>query len=99
MESKHVHSTHYLGTEGEEYFRWQGVKGDVWGIIGARNFQRYIREHDCVLDFGCGGGFVLKNLSCGRRIGVEVNPAARQVAKENGIECYSDLSELQGQLV
>jgi SAM-dependent methyltransferase len=95
-ESKHVHSAHYLGTQGEEYFRWQRVQGDVGGVITAKSFQNHIREQDCVLDFGCGGGFVLKHLSCGQRIGVEINPAARLTAKQNGIDCYSCLSELNG---
>jgi SAM-dependent methyltransferase len=99
MEFKHTLSTHYLETEGEEYFRWQRKSGEVGGIINARKFKKYIREDDSVLDFGCGGGYLLKNLSCGRRIGVEINPAARQVAKQNGVECYSGLSEVQCGLV
>jgi SAM-dependent methyltransferase len=99
VEPKYAHSKHYLGAEGEEYFRWQGGTGEVGGLINARKFKEYINDDDCVLDFGCGGGFLLKNLSCGRRMGVEINPAARQVAKQNGIECYSDLSQVQGQLV
>ncbi len=99
VKSKCDPSGHYLGTEGESYFRWQQVSGDVGGLINARSFQKYIGEQDCVLDFGCGGGFLLKNLSCGRRLGVEINPATSLVARNNGIECFADLSELPDLLV
>jgi SAM-dependent methyltransferase len=94
VETKCNQSEHYLGAQGESYFRWQKEIGDEGAIINARSFQKYIREKDCVLDFGCGGGFLAKNLSCGRRLGVEINPAASVVAKRNGIECFADLSEL-----
>jgi len=98
MRPEHSLSTHYLGVEGEEYFRWQQTLGNAGAVIEARTFQRYIGENHCVLDFGCGGGFLLKQLSCERRLGVEINPAARQVAIQNGVECYSDLSEVPNQL-
>ena len=45
-----------------------------------------------MLDFGCGGGFLLKNLVCHRRIGVEVNPAARRATEGLGIECYATVA-------
>jgi SAM-dependent methyltransferase len=98
MNSEHSKSARYIVVEGEEYFRWQQSLGSSGAAIEARAFQKYINEHDCVLDFGCGGGFLLKHLSCGRRLGVEINPAARQVAKQNGVECFSDLSEVPNQL-
>ncbi len=96
MESKTAQSAHYSGTEGEEYFRYQRPQGEFGGMIDARFFQKYIAESDCVVDFGCGGGYLLKSLACGRRIGVEVNPTARLAAEQNGIECHASLSELQG---
>jgi len=98
-ENPSVRSAHYLGSEGEFYFRWQQRSGDDGAIVNGRNFQKYISAQDCVLDFGCGGGFLSKNLSCGRRLGVEINPAARLVAKNNGIECFAELAELPDLLV
>ena len=94
MKAKYSRSSHYLGKEGQDYLSWQQQSGDLGGILDARTFQKGIAEKDCVIDFGCGGGFLLKNLSCSRRIGIEVNPAACVVAKQNGIECYSDLEKL-----
>lgn len=54
-------------------------------------FEPHIKPSDTVLDLGCGGGYLLKNLTCARRIGVEVNPSATKTALENGIECYASL--------
>jgi SAM-dependent methyltransferase len=94
MDSSYGKSARYLGDAGEEYFAWQRTSGDTEGRINARSFQQYIEERDSVLDFGCGGGFLLKNIRCARRLGVEINPMAREVARENGTECYASLSEL-----
>jgi SAM-dependent methyltransferase len=47
-----------------------------------------------VLDFGCGGGFLLKALDCARRIGVEINPVAREHARGIGVECHAQIAEV-----
>ncbi len=85
---------HYLGEKGEEYFAWQGGPGDFGGRINTHKFRHLIRPSDTVIDFGCGGGFLLKNLTCSRRIGIEINPAARRVASGLGIECYAAVTDV-----
>lgn len=85
-------SDHYLGEKGREYFAWQKAGGLFTGQINAHKFRHHIQPHHTVLDFGCGGGFLLKNFDCGRRIGVEINPFARESAAELGVECYPDVS-------
>ena len=87
-------SAHYLGAKGREYFALQSADAVLNGEIESHKFQRYIRPDDVVIDFGCGGGYVLKALRCARRIGVEVNPHARSVAIANGIECYERLEDV-----
>ena len=47
-----------------------------------------------MLDFGCGGGFLLKNIRCRKRIGVEINPDARKNAIANGVECFASADEV-----
>ena len=96
MDSNYGKSARYLGSAGEEYFAWQRRSGDIGGRISARSFQQYINERDSVLDFGCGGGFLLKNIRCARRLGVEINPMASEIARKNGIECHASLSDLAG---
>ena len=98
MESDYGTSTHYLGEEGQKYFSWQSVQGDTGGRIEARKFQKYIQPDDCVVDFGCGGGYILNNLHCLRRIGVEINPEARKAAVASGLECHESLLELPAEV-
>jgi SAM-dependent methyltransferase len=92
-------SDRYIGREGEEYFAWQNSLAHVGGRIEAGKFAPYIQPSDCVLDFGCGGGYTLKYLHCARRLGVEINPAARGIATQNGIEVYASVAEIENATV
>lgn len=83
-------STHYDDT----YFDWQASIGEFGGLVNQSKFVDYISSNSRVLDFGCGGGFLLKNIKCSKRVGVEVNPSAIEKAKQNGIEVYSRVKEI-----
>ena len=74
------------------YFDWQKDVGQFGGKAEVWKFQPYINQTDKVLDFGCGGGFVLKNLSCAEKLGVEINPSARSSCSKLGIEAVADIS-------
>ena len=87
-------STHYDQQAGEDYFDFQASIGEFGGWANVTKFSDYVASGDTVLDFGCGGGYLLKNLTCARRIGVEVNPAAAEVARDNGVEVYLDTDEV-----
>jgi SAM-dependent methyltransferase len=87
-------SDHYLGEKGAAYFGWQQGSGDFGGRINTHKFAHLIQPSDAVIDFGCGAGFLLKNLTCRRRLGVEINPVARAAAIDNGIECAETIGEL-----
>lgn len=77
------------------YFDWQRRIGRIGGWCNVHKFAPHIKSDDAVLDFGCGGGYVLSGLDCARRIGVEINPAARAEARHNGIEVYSTTAEVK----
>jgi SAM-dependent methyltransferase len=94
MSQQYGQSEHYLGERGQAYFQRQSQSGPLKGELEARKFAPYVRARDAVIDFGCGGGFALAALQCTRRIGVEPNPRAQTVARENGIESYSSLAEV-----
>lgn len=83
-------SNHY----DDKYFSWQKNIGEFGGWANKSKFEKYITYDSDVLDFGCGGGFLLKNLSCRRKIGVEVNSAALKLARENQIEVYAQTEEI-----
>jgi SAM-dependent methyltransferase len=85
-------SAHYLGDQGKKYFAYQHQGGLLRGQLNARTkFARFVRPEHAVLDFGCGGGTLLANLACARKVGVEINPVAREEAKSNGVEVYESL--------
>jgi SAM-dependent methyltransferase len=77
-----------------KYFEYQRNAGVFGGLANQIFFKDYIKPNDEVLDFGCGGGFLLKNLNCKKRVGVEINPVAAEVARENGLEVYFSLDEV-----
>lgn len=83
-----------MGYYNKDYFNWQKEIGEFEGETGLFKFKDYIGPADSVIDFGCGGGYLLKNLSCSRKIGIEPNKAAQETAKRNGIEVYSSIEEI-----
>lgn len=83
-------STHYDA----EYFDWHKSIGAFGGWANVTKFAPYIGPTDAVLDFGCGGGYLLHNLDCGQRAGIEINPAARQEALQHGLEVFASADEV-----
>jgi SAM-dependent methyltransferase len=77
-----------------EYFAWQRTLGEFGGWANLPKFQPYIRPDDAVLDFGCGGGFLLNRLDCAERLGVEPNPWAASVARQLGIRVFSSATDV-----
>jgi SAM-dependent methyltransferase len=88
-------SSHYEGLAGSRYFEWQNENAASMANIEARKFRDLIKPTDRVLDFGCGGAHILRNLDCQSRVGVEINPVARRFAQESGVECHATLSEVE----
>ena len=78
----------------EKYFAWQKTIVEFGGVANIFKFIPHVQPSDTVLDFGCVGGYLLKNLTCARRLGVEVNPVASQKAMENGIDCHVTLDTI-----
>ena len=68
----------------EQYFKWQKEIGEFGGIINQFLFKDFIALADAVIDFGCGGGYLLSNINCTQKMGIEINDAAREIAKKKG---------------
>jgi len=68
-----------------EYFRWQQAIGEVTGRANRFMYQPYIGPQDRVVDFGCGGGYLLSQLCCASKAGIEINESARRHAETLGI--------------
>jgi SAM-dependent methyltransferase len=86
---------------GHEYFTWQKEASGEYlgGIIESRKFSPFIGENDTVLDFGCGGGYILHSIRCKRKIGIEINPFARELAKKNLNLVFEDLDMVENDSV
>jgi SAM-dependent methyltransferase len=67
---------------GEDYFSWQKNIGAFGGVANLFKFVEYISSTDTVLDLGSGGGYLLSNIVCARKLGIEINPIARLNAAE-----------------
>lgn len=76
-----------------EYFAWQQKSGQLGGWANVDKFRDSVLATDRVLDFGCGGGYLLANLSCAARFGIEPNPAARETATTNGATVYANAQD------
>ena len=58
-------------------------------------FKKHISEEDTVLDFGCGGGFILNELNCKSKYGIEINSSAIVQAKFFGISISPNFETLK----
>ena len=66
----------------EKYFEWQSHVG-VFGAKANRiKFEKFIKEDQKVLDFGCGGGYMLSTFKNIDKYGVEINDTARKEANK-----------------
>ena len=85
----------------KEYFDlYQKEIGEFGGMANLFKFKKYINDNDTVLDFGCGGGFVLKNLNCKEKIGIDLNSVAREYCNNiNKITCYESIESIEDESV
>lgn len=76
------------------YFSDQKKVGvdNTFGV--TKIFQEHIMPSDVVLDFGCGGGFLLGKINCAKRIGFDVNSVALETAKLNGLTTVSSYDDI-----
>ena len=72
----------------KDYFDWQKNVGAFGGRANSFKFNKTVSQKDTVIDFGCGGGFLLKNLDCQNRIGIEPNESAAISVKDFGIKHF-----------
>mgnify|MGYP006075607409 FL=1 len=65
-----------------KYFNWYKKIGEFGAVFNKKKFSIYIKKKDVVLDFGCGGGYLLDNIECKEKYGVEINKVAINEARK-----------------
>jgi SAM-dependent methyltransferase len=79
----------------EHYFEWQKQIGVIGGMLNKFKFERHIREEDRILDFGCGGGYLLAQFPNTHKTGFEINTHAHAECAKNGIEVTDSFDTLE----
>ena len=64
--------THY----DKKYFDWQKQVGVIGGYLNKFKFESQVKDTDVLMDFGCGGGYLLNNFNNAKKIGFEINKSA-----------------------
>jgi len=83
------------GYYGKDYFDWQKRIGAFGGVANLFKFRDHVKDTDVVVDFGSGGGFLLRNLPGRMKIGIEINGTARREAcLRAGIDAFASAAEL-----
>jgi len=78
----------------EKYFEWQKSAGEFAAKADRIKFEEYVKPEFNVLDFGCGGGFMISSLNCAQRMGVEINPTARKSAESKGVTTFETSADV-----
>lgn len=95
MSVAHGAAEHY----DQKYFDWYKDLGRFGGWANQTKFVAFIKPTDTVLDFGCGGGYLLEQLKCAEKIGVEVNPSALVEARKRVPTVYQNVDDVAAESV
>lgn len=83
-----------VGYYDDKYFTWQAPLGEFGGRANLIKFRDYIKPDDNVIDYGCGGGYLLQQLHCKDRLGIEINDTARKNAEGIGVRAVATATDV-----
>ena len=78
----------------DAYFEFQKPMGEFGGKFKTKYFKDYIKETDVLIEFGSGGGYLLKQLKAKEKIGIEINDVARMNAEKLGVNSVKTIAEI-----
>ena len=77
-----------------KYYKWQKKAGEYGGQQDTWKFEPFINKSDEVLDFGCGGGYILEKLNCREKYGIEINKNALKEARKRRVKVFKKMSDI-----
>lgn len=90
-----VAQTPYKGHQGEAYLSQRSSSlSDHNQNLRASLFKDLGAADRTILDFGCGTGGVVSRIEAKQRVGIEIGEAAADLARQKGVEVFSDLSQV-----
>lgn len=78
----------------EVYFSYQKKLGEFGAAKKKLIFQSYIPQESILVEFGSGGGYLLRELDAKEKIGIEINDTARENARKMGIKSVKNISDI-----
>lgn len=79
----------------EKYFEWQKEIGVIGGYLNKFKFEDHVKESDVLMDFGCGGGYLLKEFKNENKFGFEINRSAWKECENNGIRVVDTFDAIE----
>lgn len=83
--------THY----NTEYFDYQKKIGKIGGYLNKFKFDSHIPDPNIsLLDFGCGGGYLLEQINAKSKLGFDISASALEECKSRNIPVTNNLAEI-----
>jgi SAM-dependent methyltransferase len=79
----------------EQYFEWQKKIGKIGGFLNKFKFENEVKSQDVLMDFGCGGGYLLNSFDNVTKMGFEINKTAHAEILEKGISVYDKMEDIE----
>ena len=76
------------------YAAWADPISKFGGTANRFKFAPFVQDAVRIVDYGCGAGYLLAGLDVPEKLGIEINPAARERAAANGIRTVADTDEV-----
>jgi SAM-dependent methyltransferase len=68
--------------------------GEFAGMAHRSKFAAYVDPRYRVVQLGCGGGWLLRQLDCAERIGIEEDAALAAIARRGGIDVVASVAAI-----
>jgi len=78
----------------EKYFNWQKEIGVIGGFLNKFKFESHVKDGDILMDFGCGGGYLLNNFNNKQKIGFEINKTSCIECEKHGVSVYNNFDDI-----